>query len=189
MGTESQRLFEVRFHGRGGQGVVVASTILAWAFFKEGKFVQAFPSFGGERRGAPVTAFTRISDQEIRERFGIYNPDCLFILDSSLAKKEGVKSGLKENGWIIINTDKKPGDYTFLGVYRVATIDATRISQKYGLGTPSLPIVNTTILGAFPRVTGLVRIESVAEAIRKYAPSKPEKNAQAALEAYQSVIL
>ena len=82
-------MYEIRFHGRGGQGAVVASIVLASAFFKEGKFVQAFPSFGAERRGAPVVAFTRVSDQEIRERFGIYEPDCLIILDSSLTRREG----------------------------------------------------------------------------------------------------
>jgi len=180
-------MFEIRFHGRGGQGVVVASTVLASAFFREGKFVQAFPSFGGERRGAPVTAFTRVSDQEIRERFGIYRPDCLFILDSSLTGKTNVTSGLKPGHWIIVNSDRKPADYSFLAGYRVATVDGNSIAKKHGLGTPAMPIVNTTILGALPRVTSLLKIESILESVREYAPSKPEKNAEAALEAYHSV--
>jgi 2-oxoacid:acceptor oxidoreductase gamma subunit (pyruvate/2-ketoisovalerate family) len=181
-------MFEIRFHGRGGQGVVVASTVLASAFFKEGKFIQAFPSFGAERRGAPVTAFTRVSDHEIRERFGIYKPDCLIVLDSSLTKKATLTSGLKQGQWIIINSDRKPGDYAFLGDFRVATVDGNSIAKKHGLGTSSIPIVNTTILGALPKVTALLRIESILEAVREHAPSKPEKNAEAALEAYQSVI-
>ena len=181
-------MVEIRFHGRGGQGAVVASIVLATAFFKEGKFVQAFPSFGAERRGAPVMAFTRASDQEIRERFGIYEPDCLVILDSSLTNRQGIASGLKEGRWIIVNSDKRPEDYLFLGPYRVATLDANSISQKYGLGSSSVPIVNTTILGAFSKVTQTVAIESIVEAVRESAPSKPENNAKAALEAYQAVV-
>jgi 2-oxoacid:acceptor oxidoreductase gamma subunit (pyruvate/2-ketoisovalerate family) len=181
-------MFEIRFHGRGGQGAVVASIVLASAFFKEGKFIQAFPSFGAERRGAPVVAFTRVSDQEIRERFGIYKPDCLIILDSSLTLRKDITSGLKQDHWIIINSDKKPEDYAVLGPYQVATLDANSISLKYGLGSSAVPIVNTTILGAFSKVTQTVKIESVLDAVRENAPSKPENNAKAALEAYQSVI-
>jgi len=179
-------MFEIRFHGRGGQGAVVASSVLASAFFKEGKFVQAFPSFGAERRGAPVMAFTRIDDREISVRFGIYKPDCLVILDASLVKKTGITSGLKDGHWIIINSDRTPADFRFLGDYPVATIDASSIARKYRLGTPSVPIINTTILGAFAKVTGIIKIESVLEAIRESAPSKPEENAQAALEAYEA---
>jgi 2-oxoacid:acceptor oxidoreductase gamma subunit (pyruvate/2-ketoisovalerate family) len=179
-------MFEIRFHGRGGQGAVVASSVLASAFFKEGKFVQAFPSFGAERRGAPVTAFTRIDDREISIRFGIYSPDCLVILDATLAKKSGITSGLKDGHWIIINSDRPPEDFRFLGEYPVATIDASSIARKYKLGSPSVPIINTTILGAFAKVTGTVKIESVLEAIRESAPSKPEENARAAREAYEA---
>ncbi|MDI7259470.1 MAG: 2-oxoacid:acceptor oxidoreductase family protein [Thermodesulfobacteriota bacterium] len=181
-------MFEIRFHGRGGQGAVVASIVLASAFFKEGKCVQAFPSFGAERRGAPVVAFTRISDQEIRERFGIYKPDCVIILDSSLTQRKDITSGLKEGHWIIINSDKKPEEYADLGPYRVATLDANSISLKYGLGSSAVPIVNTTILGAFSKVTQTVKIESVLHAVRENAPSKPENNANAAREAYDLVV-
>ena len=179
-------MFEIRFHGRGGQGAVVASSVLASAFFKEGKFVQAFPSFGAERRGAPVTAFTRIDDEEISIRFGIYKPDCLVILDATLAKKAGITSGLKDGHWIIINSDRPPDDFRFLGDYPVATIDASSIARKYKLGSPSVPIINTTILGAFAKVTGTVKIQSVVDAIRESAPSKPEENARAAREAYEA---
>ena len=181
-------MYEIRFHGRGGQGAVVASTVLASAFFKEKKFVQAFPSFGAERRGAPVVAFTRVSDREIRERFGIYEPDCLIILDSSLTRRKDIALGLKEGQWIIINSDKRPEDYIFLGPYRVATLDANSIAKKYGLGSASVPIVNTTILGAFSRVTQAVTIESIMDAVRENVPSQPENNAKAALEAFQKVV-
>ncbi|MFH1757891.1 MAG: 2-oxoacid:acceptor oxidoreductase family protein, partial [Pseudomonadota bacterium] len=98
-------MIEIRIHGRGGQGAVIASEVLASAFFKEGKFVQAFPAFGVERRGAPVTAFTRVDDQPIRIRNFIYEPDHIIILDPTLIESTQVDSGLKENGWIIINTD------------------------------------------------------------------------------------
>ena len=181
-------MYEIRVHGRGGQGAVVASIVLASAFFKEGKFVQAFPSFGAERRGAPVVAFARVSDHEIRERFGIYEPDCLVILDSSLTRRQGIASGLKEAHWIIINSDKRPGNYHFLGPYRVATLDANSIAQRHGLGSASVPIVNTTILGAFSKVTGTVTIDSIMEAVRENSPSKPENNARAAREAFEAVI-
>ena len=182
-------MYEIRFHGRGGQGAVVASTVLASAFFKEGKFVQAFPNFGAERRGAPVVAFTRVSDVKIRERFGIYEPDCLIILDSSLTRRKGIAQGLKEGQWIIINSDKKPEDYQFLGPYRVATLDANSIAVKFGLGNISVPIVNTTILGAFAKATQTVKIDSIMEAVRENVPSKPENNAKAALEAFDAVVL
>jgi pyruvate ferredoxin oxidoreductase gamma subunit len=182
-------MYEIRFHGRGGQGAVVASTVLASAFFKENKFVQAFPSFGAERRGAPVVAFTRVSDREIRERYGIYEPDCLIILDSSLTHRKGIAQGLKEGHWIIINSDKRPEDYHFLGPYRVATLDANTIAQKYGLGSVAVPIVNTTILGAFSRATQTVAIQSIMDAVLENVPSKPQRNAEAALEAYERVVL
>lgn len=181
-------MYEIRFHGRGGQGAVVASTVLASAFFREGKFVQAFPSFGAERRGAPVMAYTRVDETEIRERFGIYAPDCLIILDSSLTRRKGIASGLKAGHWMIINSDKGPADYRFLGDYRVATLDANSIAGRYGLGSASVPIVNTTILGAFARATQTVTIDSIMAAVKEYAPSKPEENAGASLAAYQAVV-
>ena len=186
-GTDRKGMFEIRFHGRGGQGVVLASTVLAYAFFKEGKFVQAFPSFGAERRGAPVIAYTRISDREISARFGIYYPDCLMILDPSLIKDKSITSGLEEGHWIIMNSDRGLDDYPSLSSYRVATVDANSIARNYGLGSPSMPIINTTILGAFPKVTGMVTIDSILDAIRENSPSKPEENARAALDAYGAV--
>lgn len=182
-------MFEIRFHGRGGQGVVLASRVLASAFFKEGKFVQSFPSFGAERRGAPVTAYARASEETIRARFGIYKPDCLIVLDSRLTKGKDITKGLKTNHWIIINTDKKPMDYTELGTFNVGTVDATLIARKYHLGTPAMPMVNTTILGAFPRLTRMVGIGSVLESIRENVPSRPEENARAAMDAYESLNL
>ena len=131
-------------------------------------------------------AFTRIDEQEINVRFGIYKPDCLVILDATLVKKSGITSGLKDGHWIIINSDRTPSDFRFLGDYPVATIDASSIARKYKLGSASVPIINTTILGAFAKVTAIIKIESVLEAIRESAPSKPEENARAAQEAYEA---
>jgi 2-oxoacid:acceptor oxidoreductase gamma subunit (pyruvate/2-ketoisovalerate family) len=136
-----------------------------------------------------VVAFTRVSDHEIRERYGIYEPDCLVILDSSLTRRKGITEGLKEGHWIIINSDKRPEDYLFLGPYRVATLDANTIAQKFGLGSVAVPIVNTTILGAFSKATQTVAIKSIMDAVRENVPSKPERNAEAALEAYEKVVL
>jgi 2-oxoacid:acceptor oxidoreductase gamma subunit (pyruvate/2-ketoisovalerate family) len=182
-------MFEVRFHGRGGQGVVLAARLLASAFFKDGKYVQAFPSFGAERRGAPVVAFARASDDPIRARFGIYKPDCVIVLDSTLTKGPAVTQGLKNDHWIIINTDKTAGEYAGLGAYRVATVNASAIARKYQLGTQAMPLVNTIILGAFPKVTRMVSIGAVVDAIRENLPSKPQENARAAMEAYESLNL
>lgn len=180
-------MIEIRIHGRGGQGAVVASEILAIAFFKEGKFVQAFPSFGIERRGAPVTAFLRVDDKRIRVRCEVYRPDHLIILDPTLVETEDVISGLKEGGWIIVNSNLGPESFGFAPHFRVATVDANSIALEHGLGTQMAPIVNTAILGAFARITGIVGIEVLMEAIREGVPTREEENAAAAREAYDKV--
>ncbi len=182
-------MIEVRFHGRGGQGAVVASKLLASALFKEGKSVQSFPSFGVERRGAPVMAFLRIDDQPIKLRSNVYNPDHIIVLDPTLIEAVDLTSGLKPKGWIILNSDHHPKAFTAFASFRVATVDATKIALENHLGSRTHPIVNTAILGAFSRVTGLVGIEAIAESIREAVPAKAEANAQAALEAYKTTVL
>ena len=184
------RMIEIRFHGRGGQGSVIASKILAKAFFLEGKYVSSFPYFGVERRGAPVTAFTRVDDKPIRARYQIYEPDYVIVLDPSLLKAVDVLKGLKRNGWVLVNTMKSPEELKKqMDHHRIATVDATSIAIKHHLGSQAVPIVNTAILGAFARMSGLVKIETVMEAIRQSAPAKREENALAAKEAYENVIL
>jgi 2-oxoacid:acceptor oxidoreductase gamma subunit (pyruvate/2-ketoisovalerate family) len=182
-------MIEIRFHGRGGQGAVVASKILASALFREGRSVQSFPSFGVERRGAPVMAFLRVDDQPIRLRTNVYHPDHIVALDSTLIQVVDITSGLKANGWVILNSDHRPDEFNSLRSFRVATVDASRIALKKGLGSRTQPIVNTAILGAFSRVTNLVGIESVIGAIEEAAPSKKKENMGAAQEAYETVIL
>jgi 2-oxoacid:acceptor oxidoreductase gamma subunit (pyruvate/2-ketoisovalerate family) len=177
-------MIEIRIHGRGGQGAVIASEVLASAFFKEGKFVQAFPAFGVERRGAPVAAFTRVDEQPIRIREFIYRPDHIIILDPTLIESTQVDSGLKENGWIIINTDRAPKDFPRFSKFRVGTVDANRVAIEHKLGSPTAPIVNTAILGAFAKITGMVSIDAVIEAVKEFVPSKKADNAAATKVAY-----
>ncbi|WP_292459613.1 pyruvate ferredoxin oxidoreductase subunit gamma [Methanothermococcus sp.] len=173
-------MIEIRFHGRGGQGAVTAAQILAKAAFYDGKFSQAFPFFGVERRGAPVMAFTRIDDKKIRLRSQIYEPDYVVVQDPTLLDTIDVTSGLKKGGKIVINTNK---DIKLEG-YDTYTIDATDVALEV-LG---LPIVNTVILGAFTGVTGEVTIDSLKKAIMDTFPKKlGEKNAKAAEVAYNMI--
>lgn len=181
-------MIEIRFHGRGGQGAVVASNLLAMAAFREGKDVQAFPYFGVERRGAPVTAFTKLDDKPVRIKSQIYEPDHVIVMDASLLKAVDVTLGLKAEGVVLINTDKKPQEVQGIKG-KIATVDATAIAVKHGLGSREAPIVNTAILGAFAKATGIVKIESLVESILDSAPAKKNENAEAAKEAYETVIV
>ena len=178
-------MLEIRVHGRGGQGAVIASKILASAFFKENKYVQAFPYFGAERQGAPVMAFVRVDDEEIDLRCQIYNPTHLIVLDYSLPLDVDLTVGLQENATILINSTQSPESYQYPPHLNVFTVDANTIAAGHKLGTPLLPIVNSAIIGAFARITGLVKIESVTEAIIETVPVKQEENAMAAQETYQ----
>ncbi len=181
-------MYEVRFHGRGGQGAVTAANILAIAAMKQGFYSQAFPYFGVERRGAPVQAFTRIDDKRIDLRMNVYNPDAIVILDPTLMAVVDVTKGLKEGGIIIINTSKKPEDFNFPG-FKVATVNATEIALNHKLGSQAAPIVNTAILGAYSKAVGNVKIDYILEAIRENAPAKKEENALAAKDAYEKTVL
>ncbi|MCK4819659.1 2-oxoacid:acceptor oxidoreductase family protein [bacterium] len=180
-------MVEIRFHGRGGQGSVKASDILAIAAFAEGKEVQSFPFFGVERRGAPVTAFTRISEDEIRIHCYIYEPDVLVVLDPTLIGAVPITDRLKPNGKIIINTMRKPEDFSFPDIKspEIYTVDCSEIALKHGLGIEAAPIVNTAILGAVASATKLVSLKSVMNAIREKIPFKKEENALAAKESYE----
>jgi len=182
-------MIEIRIHGRGGQGAVIASKVLASALFLEGKWVQSFPVFGVERRGAPVTAFTRVDDEPILVRCQIYEPDHLMVLDPTLIEAVNITAGLKDDGFILINTEQKPEHFAGLGPFTVATVDASSIAIKHKLGTREQPIVNTAILGAYARASGLVKLESVIEAVKEMVPLGAEANVAAMQEAYESVLL
>jgi 2-oxoacid:acceptor oxidoreductase gamma subunit (pyruvate/2-ketoisovalerate family) len=181
-------MVEIRFHGRGGQGTVIASKILADALAREEKYVQAFPQFGVERRGAPVYAFIRIDSEPIYVRSKIVHPDHIIVVDPTLIDAIDVSEGLKKGGSILINTSRRPGDFPQLArSFRIFTIDANEIALKYGLGTRAAPIVNTPLLGAVPRVFDFVQLTSIIESIRAGVPQKPDDNAAAASEAYGAV--
>ena len=176
---------EIIFYGRGGQGAVIASRLLATAAFKEGKNVQSFPFFGVERRGAPVAAYTRINSQKIRKRVPITAPDYVIVLDPTLLENIDITTGLKENGSILINTRSSKNSFPFSKKFNVFTFDAARIASKYRLGPKSAPIINTSILGVFSKFTKEIRIGSLIEAIKETVTIKTEENIKAAEEAYE----
>ena len=181
-------LKEIRIHGRGGQGAVTAAQLLAHAAFLEGKWVQAFPYFGAERRGAPVKAFARISDEPILVHSQVYNPDYIIVLASKLHEVVDVTEGLKKDSVIVMNTRKKPEEIG-LKDWRIATVDATDIALELDLLVSGLPVVNTSILGAFAKATGEVQLESVLKVIKiTWSGSAGEKNAKAAELAYERLI-
>lgn len=180
---------ELRIHGRGGQGAVIASKVLAVALFREGRWVQSFPAFGVERRGAPVTAFLRVSDAPIRLRCEVAAPDDLIVLDPTLIAAVDVTAGLKAGGSILINSDRAPESYPeLLARYRVATVDASGIAAAHGIGSRTQPIVNTAILGAFARWSGLVELESVCDAVLEEVPVRCAANQAAARAAAAAVV-
>jgi 2-oxoacid:acceptor oxidoreductase gamma subunit (pyruvate/2-ketoisovalerate family) len=178
-------MVEIRFHGRGGQGTVVASKILADAIAKEGNWVQAYPEFGVERRGSPVVAFIRIDDKQIYDKSRIYTPDNVVVVDPTLVEAIDITDGLKPGGTIIINSDHRPEDFPFHGKFNVRTVNATEIAVKHRLGSLAAPIVNTAIAGAVIKILGLAKPESLAAAIRDGIAIKPEDNVKAAQEAYE----
>jgi len=180
---------ELRIHGRGGQGAVIASKVLAAALFRDGRSVQSFPAFGVERRGAPVTAFLRFADTSIRLRCEITEPDDLIVLDPTLVEAVNVTTGLKTGGLVLINSPHAPQTYTDLvSRFRVATVDANAIARDNKLGSRTQPIVNTAILGAFAAATGLVQLDSVCAAIAGEVPIQTEANTAAARQAAEAVL-
>jgi 2-oxoacid:acceptor oxidoreductase gamma subunit (pyruvate/2-ketoisovalerate family) len=182
-----KNMIEIRFHGRGGQGAVIASKILALAFFKEGKYAQAFPAFGAERRGAPVMAFTRFDKKMITRRSQVYEPDHVIVLDEPILELVDVTAGLEEGGWILINSPKGASAFPRFSKFRVATVDANKIAQTNGLGSITAPVVNTVILGAFAKITGLVGLEAIIEGIQETVSIKTQANVAAAQAAFAQV--
>lgn len=176
---------EIRIHGRGGQGSVTAAELLSIAAFADGKFSQAFPAFGVERRGAPVQAFTRLSDMPIRIRSHIYDPDYVIVQDATLLQSVNVTGGLKDDGILIINTTESPEAFKNLNTKaRILTADATKVAIEI-IGRP---IVNTVLLGAFAAATGEVNVESIKTAVRgRFAGPVGEKNAAAIQKAYDLI--
>lgn len=180
---------EIRWHGRGGNGAFTAAKLLGYAVsVHEHKFAQAFPSFGPERRGAPVLGFTRISEAPITDHSQVYSCDCVVVLDETLCEVAEVSKGLKEDGVLIINT-KKPAEQwkaaePYAQVRRLVTLDATKIALEV-LGSA---IVNTVMLGAAAAASDLVSLEAIESAVDgMMSPGLREKNKQAIRCAYQQV--
>lgn len=184
-------MLQIRIHGRGGQGVVTAAEMLSIAAFAQGRHAQAFPSFGSERTGAPVVAFCRIDDRDIRLREPIVEPDVLIVQDRTLLHQVDVFQGLKPDGYVLINTRHALAE---LGIgervgrfrrERLVTVPATAIALRH-LGRP-LP--NAVLLGGFAALSGLVTLESVGQAIRaKFGGPVAEGNIAAAAEAFDFVV-
>jgi pyruvate ferredoxin oxidoreductase gamma subunit len=180
-------MIEIRFHGRGGQGAVTSVELLALAAIGEGKFAQGFPSFGPERRGAPVLAFCRVDDRHIRLRCKIASPDVVVVLDPSLIRIQNPPADLKENGIIVLNTYKTPEevrrDYGFK--HTLALVDANKVAREV-LG---VPIVNTTMMGALIKATGVVKLESLEEPLKERFGPLAVKNFNALKAAYEQTVI
>ncbi len=176
-------MIEIRFHGRGGQGAVTSAELLALAAIEEGKYAQAFPSFGPERRGAPVLAFCRISDEPIKIRANIYEPDIVVVLDSSLLTIVDVVAGLKPDGIVVTTSKDSPEKVReILKIKnRIGVVDAVKISREV-LG---VPITNTTMLGALIKVSGLIKKESFFMPFKKRFGRIADKNISAFERAYK----
>jgi pyruvate ferredoxin oxidoreductase gamma subunit len=180
-------MIEIRFHGRGGQGAVTSVELLALAAINEGKFAQGFPSFGPERRGAPVLAFCRVDDRHIRLRCKIANPDVVVVLDPSLIRIQNPPADLKAGGIIVLNTPKTPAEvrqeYGFK--HTLALVDANKVAREI-LG---VPIVNTTMMGALIRATGVVQLESLEQPLKERFGPLAVKNFNALKTAFEQTVI
>lgn len=186
--TDKAELTEIRWHGRGGQGAVTSAELVARAAIGEGKYAQAFPAFGAERRGAPVVAFLRISGSKpIRIRAEVTEPDVVVVLDPNLMRIANVAAGLKGNGILVVNSKKLPEQIREeLGLNcSLATVDASAIAQEE-LG---VLIVNTSMIGALLRATGVVKLESLFEPMRERFGRLAERNINAMKRAYQETVV
>lgn len=182
-------MLEIRFHGRGGQGTVVATILLAKAFFRAGYQVQSFPFFGVERRGAPVEAYVRLDKEKILLRTNVYYPDHVVVQDQTLLHGVNVTRGLKPGGWILINSTAPPADRKPFINYKLALVDANRIALRNQLGTRTHPIVNTSMIGAFARMAGMPPLDAIRDVIREEVPDTFMQNIAAAEDAYGEVQL
>jgi len=179
-------MVEVRFHGRGGQGAVTSAEIVAQAAIGTGAFAQAFPSFGPERRGAPVQAFLRVSDKPIRLRSKIYKPDAVIILDPTLLGTINPSEGLKQGGVVIINTSKTPDELkTLFPGFRIAFVDASTIAREE-LG---VPITNTTMLGSLIKATNVVDLAALEGPVQNRFGAIGQKNINAYMRAFKETVL
>ena len=179
--------YEIRWHGRGGQGAITAAKILAQAAYLEGyQGVTAAPSFGAERRGAPVSASTRISPQTIMVVSQVENPNIVIVLDHTLLKYDEVTSGLVKGGWLIVNSWRHPRQLDLKGDFNIATADATKVCSRLGLIVAGLTVVNTAIMGALVRATKVVGLASIEKVIReRFSNNAVDINLAAIAQTYE----
>ena len=180
-------MIEIRIHGRGGQGAVTSAELLATAAIDDGKYAQGFPSFGPERRGAPVASFVRVDDKPIKMREKVYEPDISVVLDPTILSIVNVAAGLKEGGIVLVNSHKSAADLR--GRYglksRLGLVDATTIAKE----TLGIPVTNTTMLGALIRATGIVSLEAMYRALEHRFGPLAARNVRALDRAYKETRL
>jgi len=182
---EPAEMIEIRWHGRGGQGVVSVAQFVGLAALHEGKFIQAFPEFGPERTGAPIKAFDRISEGQIELHSQVYAPDIVLVIDPTLLSSINVTEGLKKGGLLIVNSPKDPHAVSAdlkAAEFKVHTVDATRIAMD----TFGKPLFNTAMLGALVKVSGIVSLDSVLQVVSERFTGKiGELNLNAIKRAYE----
>ncbi|MCL6638282.1 MAG: 2-oxoacid:acceptor oxidoreductase family protein [Firmicutes bacterium] len=175
-------MLQIRIQGRGGQGAQKAGELLAEAFFREGKYVQAYSTYGGARRGTPVSTFIRVDDKPIRLRCDIENPGAIFCFDPSLLN-DVLLTGAGEDTLLLINSANSPEHFTALGNFKIFTLDAIAVARANQLGR----IVNTALVGAFAGLLKKPGIDILTRVVREKSPAKVEQNVQACLAGYRSV--
>ena len=184
-------MIEIKISGRGGQGAVLASQIVASALFNKGMAVQAFPSFGAERRGAPVSAFVRADSDDLTLRCGLQNPDWLILFDPEHLANPMIMKGITSKSCLLVNCDPRklsaqlPADMP--AFKKILCVDATGIAEGLKLKTSAYAIVNTAMTGAFAKASGVVDIDGVADVIMTMAPIKKEQNVAAARQAFEEI--
>ena len=182
MSTTRPKQLEIRWHGRGGQGAVTSANLLAEAAYYAGfKGVTSAPTFGAERRGAPITASTRLAEEPLRHFSQVENPDMIIVLDDSLLSTANATRGLAEDGFVIVNSRHTPEELGLAGTYRVATADADKVAEEINLRASGVVMVNTAMLGAVAKATGLITLEHINKALENgFSPKAAQKNIEAA---------
>lgn len=187
MNMTRPKQIEIRWHGRGGQGAVTSANLLAEAAYYAGfKGVTSAPAFGAERRGAPVTASTRLASDPLRHFSQVENPDIIIVLDSSLLETANAVQGLAEDGYVIVNSRFAPKELGLSNGYKVATADADRVAEEIELLASGVIMVNTAMLGAVAKATGLISLQDISKTLANaFSPKAAKKNIEAAALTYE----
>jgi 2-oxoacid:acceptor oxidoreductase gamma subunit (pyruvate/2-ketoisovalerate family) len=176
---------EIKFLGRGGQGVVMASQMLGLAFFRAGMYPQCYSLFGGERRGAPVVGFLRVDKEKILLKCEILHPDELLYFDASLADSDEIRSLMPSGGRILVSTNQSPDTFQGLSGFTLGLVDGQTIAEDLGLDH----VINTAVLGAFCRFTGHLPMDFLLDAIEEMVPARKQDNREAAQQGYARLVV